>query len=179
MSSYSEIVTKAVLGKGKKIFTNKHFIEVSNNPTNVLGCWVINHNFKGDKTDNNIIVTGSYDINIWYSYDNDTKTDVVKETFNYKETVNIKERDGVDYTDASIIVRSLKDPTCSEVSIDKNKINYTVQEEIGIELVGDTKVKILVDEETDDWEEIIDEKEAIDEIDTSVNEDYLQDNKNE
>jgi len=179
MSSYREIVTKAVLGKGKKVFTNKHFIEVGNKPTNVLGCWVINHNFKGDKDDNNITVTGSYDINIWYSYDNDTKTDVVKETFNYKESVNIREKDGVDYTDASIIVRSLKDPTCSEVSIDGNKINYTVKEEIGIELVGDTKFKILVDEETDDWEEIVDENEALDKIDSEVNEDYLKDSKSE
>jgi len=178
MSSYREIVTKAVLGKGKKVFTNKHFIEVSNIPTNVLGCWVINHNFKGDKNDNNITVSGSYDINIWYSYDNDTKTDVVKETFNYKEKVNIKERDGVDYSDASIIVRSLKDPNCKEVSIDGNKINYTVEEEIGIELVGDTKVKILVDEETDDREEIVDEKDAMDKIDEEVNENYL-DNKKE
>ena len=177
MSSYREIVTKAVLGKGKKVFTNKHFIEVNNNPNNVLGCWVINHNFKGDKNDNDIVVTGSYDINIWYSYDNDTKTDVVKETFNYKEKVNIREKEGVDYTDASIIVRSLKDPTCSEVSIDNNKINYTVQEEIGIELVGDTKVKILVDDEMDDWEEIIDEKEVMDKIDSEVNENYIKENE--
>ena len=178
MSSYREIVTKAVLGKGKKVFLNKHFIEVTNTPNNVLGCWVINHNFKGEKSDNNITVSGSYDINIWYSYDDDTKTDVVKETFNYKEKVNIKERDGVDYTDASIIVRSLKDPNCKEVSIDGNKINYTVEEEIGIELVGDTKVKILVDDEMDDWEEIIDEKEIMDKIDNEVNENYL-DNKKE
>ena len=172
MSSYREIVTKAVLGKGKKLFKNKHFIEVSNNPTNVLGCWVINHNFKGSKNDNTITVSGSYDINIWYSYDNDTKTDVVKETFNYKENVNIKEKEGVDYTDSSIIVRSLKDPTCSEVSIDKNVINYTVEEEIGIELVGDTKVKILVDDEMDDWEDIIDD-ETLDKIDSEVDENYL------
>ena len=177
MSSYREIVTKAVLGKGKKVFTNKHFIEVNNIPTNVLGCWVINHNFKGDKNDNNITVSGSYDINIWYSYDNDTKTDVVKETFNYKENVNIKEKEGVDYSDASIIVRSLKDPTCSEVSISDNKINYTVQEEIGIELVGDTKVKILADDETDDWEEIVDENEALRDIDKEVNENYLENEK--
>lgn len=176
MSSYREIVTKAVLGKGKKIFKHNHFIEVSNLPTNVLGCWVINHNFSGIREGNDITVSGSYDINIWYSYDNDTKTDVVKETFNYKESVNVKEKDGVDYTDASIIVRSLKDPSCSQVSIDKNKINYTVEEELGIELVGDTKVKILVDDNMDDWEEIVDTNEVLNKIDNEVKEDYLNDN---
>ena len=174
MSSYREIVTKAVLGKGKKIFKNNHFIEVSNTPNNVLGCWVINHNFSGTKEGNSISVTGSYDVNIWYSYDNDTKTDVVKETFHYKENVNIREKEDVDYTDASIIVRSLKDPTCREVSIDGNKINYQVEEELGIELIGDTKVKILVDDNMDDWEVIEDTNEAMDEIDKEVNENYLE-----
>ena len=179
MSSYREIVTKAVLGKGKKIFTHSHFIDVLKTPSNVLGCWVINHNFRGLKEGDLITVTGSYDINIWYSYENDTKTDVVKETFNYKETVNIREKEGVDYTDASIIVRSLKDPTCKEVSIDGNKINYKVEEELGIELVGDTKVKILVDDNMDDWEEIVDERDVMQEIDETVKEDFLENsNKN-
>ena len=174
MSSYREIVTKAVLGKGKKIFKNNHFVEVTNIPNNVLGCWVINHNFSGTKEGNVIVVSGSYDINIWYSYDNDTKTDVVKETFHYKENVNIREKEEVDYTDASIIVRSLKDPTCSEVSIDGNKINYKVEEELGIELIGDTKVKILVEDNMEDWEEIEDTNEAMKEIDSEVNENYLE-----
>ena len=64
MSNYREIVTKAVLGKGKKVFTHNHFVNTLENPTNVLGCWVINHNFKGNKEGSVITVTGSYDINM-------------------------------------------------------------------------------------------------------------------
>ena len=94
-------------------------------------------------------------------------------SFNYKEDVNIREKEGVDYSDASIIVRSLKDPTCKEVKIDGNKINYKVEEELGIELIGDTKVKILADDNMDDWEEIVDESDAMKEIDETVDEDYL------
>ena len=131
------------------------------------------HNFKGNKEGSIITITGSYDINIWYSYANDTKTDVVKETFNYKENINIREKEGVDYSDASVIVRALKDPSCTNVKIDGNKINYQVDSELGIELIGDTKVKILVDENMDDWEEIVDTKDAMDAIEKSVNEDYL------
>ena len=174
MYNYREIVTKAVLGKGKKVFTHNHFVNTLENPTNVLGCWVINHNFKGNKEGSIITITGSYDINIWYSYANDTKTDVVKETFNYKENINIREKEGVDYSYASVIVRALKDPSCTNVKIDGNKINYQVDSELGIELIGDTKVKILVDENMDDWEEIVDTKDAMDAIEKSVNEDYLE-----
>ena len=49
-----------------------------------------------------------------------------------------------------------------------------VDSELGIELIGDTKVKILVDENMDDWEEIVDTKDAMDAIEKSVNEDYLE-----
>lgn len=174
MSNYREIVTKAVLGKGKKVFNHNHYVNVTNIPTNVLGCWVINHNFKGSKEGAIITITGSYDINIWYSYDNDTKTDVVKETFSYKENVNIREKEGVDYSNASVIVRALKDPNCTDVKIDGSKINYQVASELGIELIGDTKVKILVDDNMDDWEEIVDNESVMSEIDKTVDENYLE-----
>lgn len=134
----------------------------------------MNHKYKGIKTNNSVTITGSYDINIWYSYDNDTKTDVVKKTFNYEELVNIREKDDIDYQDTSIIVRSLKEPSCKEVKIDNNKINYIVSEELGIELIGDTKVKILVSDDMDEYEDIIDSKEVLDDIDKNVNENYLE-----
>lgn len=41
--AYKEIVTKAILGKGKKYYQNSYSVNVSNNPSTVLGCWVINH----------------------------------------------------------------------------------------------------------------------------------------
>lgn len=43
MSNYREIVTKAVIGKGKKTFTNQNEIEIERTPSTILGCWVINH----------------------------------------------------------------------------------------------------------------------------------------
>ncbi len=43
MASYREIVTKSVIGKGKKTFTNNYTFSVTEVPTTILGCWVINH----------------------------------------------------------------------------------------------------------------------------------------
>ena len=43
MPLYKEIVTKAVIGKGKKYFKNNYVIKPKEKPTTVLGCWVINH----------------------------------------------------------------------------------------------------------------------------------------
>lgn len=41
--AFKEIVTKAVIGKGKKYFKNSYTITTEDIPTTVLGCWVINH----------------------------------------------------------------------------------------------------------------------------------------
>jgi len=43
LAIYKEIVTKAIIGKGKKYYKNTYTIETEFEPTTVLGCWVINH----------------------------------------------------------------------------------------------------------------------------------------
>ena len=43
MSAYKEIVTKAVVGKGKKYYKNTYKVNTDSPVDTVLGCWVINH----------------------------------------------------------------------------------------------------------------------------------------
>jgi hypothetical protein len=46
-----------------------------------------------------------------------------------------------------------------------------IDKEMGVEIVGDTKVKISVEEDEDDYEEIFD---TMDTDEINVNEDYLK-----
>ncbi len=175
MSSYREIVTKAVIAKGKKAFTSNHNISVSNKPSTVLGVWVINHNFNGVKNGEEIRIDGSYDVNVWYSYDNDTKTEVIKETNTYSEVVRMRSRDE-ENDNEQIIVRSLKQPSCTNINIEGDSVNYTIEKELGIELVGDVKVKVQADEEEDPWDEIVEENKSQDVVSDnidSVDENYI------
>ncbi len=176
--AYKEIVTKAVIGKGKKYFKNSYSIESTDNPTTVLGCWVINHKFKGYKSGDKIGVDGSFDVNIWYSYENDSKTTVVNKKIDYNDLLNVKTRDNVDLTgDTDIIVRSLKQPNCSKVDIGENGvINFDIEKELGVEIVGETKMKIAIEEEEDPWDEIDDEvtEEVEKEIENNVDENYIK-----
>lgn len=170
MANYREIVTKAVVSKGKRLFTSNHSVTTDKNLSTILGCWVINHNFNGNKTNDDIVIEGSYDVNIWYSYDGDTKTDVIKEKVDYKEIIHMR---NVDLDDEEIIVRSLKQPNCVKVDIEGNKINYVIEKELGVELVSNIKVKIDVSDEEDPWDDIVDESSS-DNID-EVNEEFLND----
>lgn len=178
MASYKEIVTKAIIGKGKKFFKNSYSLETTNNPTTVLGCWVINHKFKGYKTKGQIGIDGSYDVNIWYSYDNDSKTTVVNKTIEYNDLMNVKTKATADLAgDTEIIVQTLKQPTCSKVEIGANgAINFDIEKELGVEIVGETKMKIAIEDDEEPWDEVEDDvsDETLKEIDDSVDENFIK-----
>lgn len=176
MSKYREIVTKAVIGKGKKYFKNKYTINIEDKPSTILGCWIINNKFDGKLNNNDAVVDGSFDINIWYSTDNNTKTNVVKETINYKDDINIKSKIDADLDNAEIIVKTLKQPEYINANISDNSIDFEIEKELGIEVVGDTKVKILTEEDEDDWPVFDDslENDISKEIDKEINEDFIK-----
>lgn len=177
MSSFKEIVTKAIIGKGKKHFKNSYSITTENVPTTVLGCWVINHKFKGYKSGDKIGVDGSYDVNIWYSYENDSKTMVVNKKVTYNDLFNVKVKENADLTsDTDIIVRTLKQPNCVKVDIENGNINFEIEKELGVEIIGETKVKISIEEDEEPWDDIEDEitEETLNEIDENVKEDYIE-----
>ena len=176
MSMYKEIVTKAIIGKGKKSFKNVYTIDVDNKPDTILGCWVINHKFDGYKSGDKVGVKGSFDINIWYSYDNNQSTTVVNKNIEYNDIFNIKLKPGTDIdSDTDIIVRSLFQPNCSNVEIKDNTIKFNIDKELGIEIVGETKVKIAIEEDEDPWDIIDDDltEEEEKQIDEEINEEYL------
>ena len=134
--AYKEIVTKAVIGKGKKKYKDTYQIEVEHEPTTVLGCWIINHNFQAKEINDKISIDGSFDANVWYSYDNDTKTTVSTKTFEYEELLKLRIKDYDALTnDNEIIVRSLKQPTVQNVSINNGEVNLSVSKELGVEII--------------------------------------------
>ncbi len=176
MALYKEIVTKAIIGKGKKSFHNTYTMDVEQTPDTILGCWVINHQFDGYKTGDRVGVKGNFDINIWYAYDNNQKTTVASKNIEYNDTFNIRLRSDAEVDgDTDIIVRSLYQPNCSNVDIDGQTIKFDIDKELGIEIVGETKVKIAIEEDEEPWDIIDDDLTEQDEkeIDEQVNEEYL------
>ncbi len=170
--AYKEIVTKAVIAKGKKKYTNNYEISVENKPSTILGCWIINHTFEAHEAGDKIVINGSYDANVWYSYDEDTKTTVITKKIAYEETEKLQVNNP-DVVNKDIIVRSLKQPTCISAKEDGNLIKLEIEKELGIEIVGDTKVRIAsIDDKDDDWEELVSDK-NIDTAVDEVNTDYL------
>ena len=93
--------------------------------------------------------------------------------------MNVKIKENGDFSNSSdIIVRSLNQPSVTDVSVDGSVIKLSVHKEMGVEIVGDTKVRVSVEDEFEDYEEIVDDNEQVsnnevnDEID--INDDYLK-----
>ena len=167
--AYKEIVTKAVIGKGKKKYKDTYQITVEQKPSTILGCWIINHNFEAKEENEKIVINGSFDVNVWYSYDNDTKTTVATKNITYKaeESLTVEQKGIVN---KEIIIRSLKQPTCISAKEEDNTINLEIEKELGIEIIGDTKVKISLVEEEETWDNLDDK--TTDELD-KINTNYI------
>ena len=94
MANYQEILTKAVVGKGKLTSETEHLLECNLKPTKVLGCWVINHNLKPILKEDKVYVEGDYEVHIWYAYDEDkhghlTREELMQEFHASSATVNL------------------------------------------------------------------------------------------
>ena len=174
MANYKEIVTKAIIGKCKKKTKASFKIECEEKPNTILGCWVINHSFSGTSSGGKINLNGSYDVNVWYSYDNNTKTGVCSKRFSYSDTMNTTLKNGASLDDKSeIIVECLKQPTVTDVKIENGLVNMQIEKELGVEIIGNTTVKIAVEDDFDEYEELYDTE---DEKELNINIDNIDDN---
>jgi spore coat protein E len=145
MNEIREIVTKAVVGKGKKLIRLRNTVTPQNEAFSILGCWVINHEFEAGLNDSAVELDGTLEINIWYAYDNNTKTDVAKQVLRYHETIRtrqiVKE---VNSNGRDVIVRILQQPTCTNASIVNNVVEVEIVFEVLSEIIGETKMMVTV-----------------------------------
>lgn len=178
MSNFKEIVTKAIIGKAKKTSTNEFLITPELKPDTILGCWVINHKFNGSNNGGVVNLEGTFDVNVWYSYDNDTKTAVSTQSFNYQDKMPVHLKDNTTLTNKEeIIVRSLKQPTVTNVNVENGIVKLNVEKELGVEIIGDTKIKVSIEEDEDDYEIVTDEEIITDADETAIeeiDEEYLK-----
>ncbi|MBY0099287.1 outer spore coat protein CotE [Mesobacillus maritimus] len=159
MGEYREIITKAVVAKGRKFTQSNHTICPPHDPSSILGCWVINHKYKAKKSGKTVEVNGSYDINVWYSFDDNTRTEVVTEKVTYCDVIKLKYRDPDCIDDHEVLVQVLQQPNCIEavISPNGNKIIVHVEREFITEVIGETKVCVAInpdgceDCDDDEW----------------------------
>ncbi|HLR75553.1 MAG TPA: outer spore coat protein CotE [Virgibacillus sp.] len=177
-NEYREIITKAVCGKGRKYSKATHTISPTHRPSSILGCWVINHKYHAKKTSKDAVeIHGSYDINIWYSYHDNTKTEAMTERVTYSETIPLSVKDDHCISDDyDVVAKVTQQPNCLECTIRKkgHKIAVEVERGFVVKVIGETKVFVRVDpsrytESEDDFDFEFTDKEL-----SGVNPDFIR-----
>ena len=166
MGEYREIFAKAVVAKGRLFTQSNHTISPAHNPTSILGCWIINHKYNAKKVGKTVEIHGTFDINVWYSFNDNTKTEVVTERVQYTDVIKLKYRDHDCLDDSEIVARVLQQPNCVEavISPNGNRIIVNSEREMLVEVIGETKICVKVNPEgckddDDDWGMDVDDEE--------------------
>lgn len=150
---YREIVTKAVVGKGKLANANKAIVSTSNSVSKILGCWIINHYFVNNYENGHVVARGKYDLHIWYGYNDDRDTAVHKQTIDYVEeyTLNMKHIENLS-EENELSAKCAKYPVCSGLTLNEDgTISVIIEKELRLDVIGETTLKVQIDSNYDEW----------------------------
>lgn len=145
---YREILTKAIIAKGQKTIIEEKTINTNQKISKVLGCWIINHKFDLIRKNQQIYVKGTYDVYFWFGYDNDSKCGLVNETYSFEDEIPYSYTlEKILLSDNSLI-KSLENitPKCGKMEYDDSSIIIEVHRTYNIDIIGETKIKIKVDD---------------------------------
>ena len=116
---------------------------------------MINHTHSAKKSGRSIDVNGKFDVNVWYSHHDHSKTSVFTETVSYRDTIDLRYRDEPSSSKEEIRVEVLQQPNCTEAIISEcqEKFIIKVERELLAEVIGETKVMITVhpNDFEEDW----------------------------
>lgn len=151
-----EIMTQAVIGKGRLKNQATIIMDDINDIATILGCWVVNHQYEAYIQHEKLYVKGSFDINLWYSKNDAPKSEVAVKTVEYQEEVRVYTKEDVVLSnEAKLVATCPQAPVCIEAKLNEAKnVEVTIEKTILIDIVGQTKICVEVSELSETWDEI-------------------------
>lgn len=138
-----EIITKAVCARGWKTFVKEYELAPVCTPEKILGCWVANHQFTAKAFPNYIVIKGELDVTVWYAFDDNTKTDLLRETVTYCEEIPLQDTEGRLEKDEEIRIDERVEPVCLGARICDGELLVEVEAGFFVEIIGETKMCVL------------------------------------
>lgn len=85
-------------------------------------------------------------MNVWYAYNNHSKTAVYTETIHYKDRIKLHYRDEEIIDSNEVHVKVLQQPNCIEAIINQkgDSFNIVIEREFLVEVIGETKIVVSV-----------------------------------
>ena len=138
-----EIVTKAVVSKGKIVDSNEIELEIGENANKAIGWWIINHNFLSLMENNKVYASGYYDIHIWYALNDSSDTTILKKTIEYKQEFAM-DNINFDRENSEYKMYCIEYPNCTNLQLVDNKFIVTIKKGLAVDVVGESKLLVQV-----------------------------------
>lgn len=149
-----EIVTKAVISKGKIVNSNALEIDSPNEVNRVIGCWIINHNYISLLNENKVCARGYYDIHIWCAINDSSDTILLKQTSEYLDEF-VMDNLNFDKENSEYKLYCINYPNCSNLQLKDNKILVTVDKGLAIDVIGESRLLVQVSDNDSGIEESV------------------------
>ena len=146
MSNIREILTKAVIGRGVRTFATEVKMPDSTVMVGrVLGAVATNHQVFTEKAGDQIEIYGSYDVHVWYTYDEDKKTKIVRTNVEYGDLIGLQHplRENLLAGDV-ISAEEVVAPYATDVRLESNIIKVDITLEVAAEVIGETKMRVAI-----------------------------------
>lgn len=145
---YREILTKAIIAKGDNQIFNQETIKTNKDVSKVLGCWIINHKYEINCTNNIVKIIGQFDAFLWYGFNNNTDSDLIKKTFTYQSDIPYNFTIESYPIDDKCEIKSyiINEPSCKSMTFSNDDISIEYVLKVAIDIIGETKIKIKVDD---------------------------------
>lgn len=138
-----EIVTKAVVSKGKVANNSEMQFEVEDDINKVIGCWIINHNYLSIVENENVYASGYYDVHVWYAINNSSDTKILKKTIEYRDEF-VLDNTKFDYETSEYKLYCIEYPGCNDLKLDGNRILVNIKKALAIDVIGESKLLVQV-----------------------------------
>ena len=149
---YREIVTKAIIGKGKISNNGEVLISEINDVSKLLGCWVINHCFVSSFENGKVFAKGKYDIHLWCGVNGDSDTIIYKKTVDYIEEFSLKLKDEEINENNEYVIKCAKYPSCNGLVLNEDGvISVKIEKELNLDIIGETTLKVQISSNKDEW----------------------------
>ncbi len=157
MSNIREIYTKAIVAKGKKLSKNSYTFELDEDPSTILGCWLTNHHYDASIKQGIPKIIGTFDVHIWYSFNEDSNSIVEKRQVTYIDEMQVIKKEERDFeTSDTLKARCLGKPKCLNALLRDKNVICEIEKEMQIEISGETCIKVEVKNEEEIWDDLED-----------------------
>lgn len=166
---YREVCCKTLIGKGKLSKKKEITIEVGENASKTLGCWIINHQYEPYNIGKSIMIRGSYDVELWMAVDGDKKSEVYRTTIEFDEKVNSAFKNLVTLNDELYLKTIVTNyPTCVGMTLlDSGKVRIDIDSQYIVDVFAEAILVVMCSDKNEP--DLTTEEEIV----MSVNPNYL------